>query len=438
MSGMALMEPESEQLLDFVQRGALAYFLDQSNPTNGLVADSTWQNAPSSITAVGFALASYPLAVEHALIPRAMGVERTLTTLRFFKGSPQGPEPDSTGYHGFYYHFLDMQTGRRAGKCELSSIDTAFLIMGALVAAQYFTGDTPAEREICHLAYELYEQVEWSWLLNADLTLGHGWYPESGFIPYCWQGYEESLFLHVLALGSSVWPVPAKTYSVWASTFRWETHYGYDLVYAAPLFIHQAAHIWLDLRGIQDEPMRARGIDYFENTRRATYVQQCYAIENPKRFTGYGEYAWGITASEGPGEIECVVDGVERRFYNYLARGVPDPDDGTLSPWVAVASLPFAPEIVLPTLAHYDRTYPQLHQKYGFTCSFNPSFPGDSLSGSPGWFSKDFYGLNLGTNALMIENVRTGFVWQLTRQCPPVIRGLVRAGFRGGWLETIG
>lgn len=321
--------------------------------------------------------------------------------------------------------------------CELSTVDTAFLIMGALVAAQYFDGDMPAEWEIRRLADELYQRVDWSWVLNDDLTIKHGWFPESRFIPYCWQGYDESLFLHILALGSAIASVPAATYPAWASTFSWENHYGYELVYAAPLFIHQAAHLWLDLRGIQDETMRAKGIDYFENSPRATYVQQQYAIENPKRFTGYGEYAWGITAGEGPGETARVVDGVERHFCNYLARGVPDPDDGTLSPWVAVASLPFAPEIVLPTLAHYNQSCPELRNKYGFTCSLNPTFPGNPETGATGWYSKDSYGLNLGANALMIENARTEFVWRLTRYCPPIIRGLERAGFRGGWLEKI-
>lgn len=431
------MEPEDTQLLTFLQQGALTYFLNVCNPTNGLVADSTWAGAPASIAAVGFALASYPLAVERGLISRVTGVERTLTTLRFLEASPQGPEPEATGYHGWYYHFLDMQTGRRARNCELSTIDTAYLIMGALVAAQYFSGDAPAEREIRRVADALYQRVEWTWVLRNDLTLGHGWYPESGFIPYHWQGYDESLFLHVLALGSPTWSVPPETYAAWTRTYDWRTYYNYHFLYAAPLFIHQASHLWIDLRGIQDEPMRARGLDYFENSRRATYVQQRHAIENPQGFVGYNKYAWGLTASEGPGEVTCRVGGVERHFYNYLARGVPEPDDGTLSPWVAVASLPFAPEIVLPTVAYFNRTYPRLRAKYGFTCSLNPTFPVDGKTDSQGWYSKDFYGLNLGPNALMIENFRSEFIWRLTRQCPPILRGLKQAGFRGGWLETL-
>ncbi len=430
------MEAEQEQLLEYVQQGALKYFLEESNPGNGLVADSTWGGAPASIAAVGFALASYPLAVERGLIQRPEAVRRTITTLRFFHDSPQSAEPDATGYHGFYYHFLDMQTGRRNGRCELSTIDTAYLIMGALVAAQYFDGDTPAEREIRRLADELYARVEWTWVLNDDASLSHGWSPESGFIRYRWQGYDESLFLQVLALGAPRWSVPLESYAVWTSTFDWQHAFGYDLFYAAPLFIHQASQIWLDSRALQDEPTRGRGLTYFENSRRATYVQQQYAIENPKRFEGYGAYAWGFTASEGPGEVTRVVDGVERRFYSYLARGVPEPDDGTLSPWVTMSSLPFAPEIVLPTMVHYNRTYPELRGKYGLTCSLNPTFRDEVGVNRRGWFSKHFYGLNEGPNALMIENFRSEFVWRLTRRCEPIVRGLRRAGFRGGWLET--
>ena len=182
--------------------------------------------------------------------------------------------------------------------------------------------------------------------------------------------------------------------------------------------------------------MRAKGIDYFENSRRATYVQQQYAIRNPRGRRGYGALTWGITASDGPGPAERVIDGEEVRFYDYRARGVPwGLDDGTLAPWAVVASLPFAPEIVLPTLRHIDEAFPEMTSTYGFKCSFNPTFP-DGDTATNGWVSEAYYGLDQGPVVLVIENYRTGLPWRLMRACPPVVRGLRRCGFTGGWLAS--
>ncbi len=194
--------------------------------------------------------------------------------------------------------------------------------------------------------------------------------------------------------------------------------------------------MWIDFRGIQDEIMRARGIDYFENSRRATYVQQQYAIHNPSNYRGYGEHCWGITASDGPGPASLEVDGVERYFYDYEARGIPDgPDDGTIAPWAAVASLPFAPEIVLPALQHFNDVYPEMTSEYGFKCSFNPTFIAGNQTGR-GWISKGYYGLDQGPIVMMIENYRSGFLWKLMKRCRYIREGLSRAGFTGGWLSS--
>ena len=184
--------------------------------------------------------------------------------------------------------------------------------------------------------------------------------------------------------------------------------------------------------------MRGKGIDYFENSRRATYIQQCYAMRNPRRFKGYGEHCWGITASDGPGPGTRQVGGKVRYFYAYKARGVPyGPDDGTLAPWAVVASLPFAPEIVLPAIHNLDEHFPEMVNTYGFKCSFNPTFPG-SQYGRAGWVSQGYYGLDQGPVVLMIENYCTGMVWELMKRCPHLVKGLRRAGFRGGWLDGIG
>jgi hypothetical protein len=425
----------SDQKLETLQRLTFDYFLKETNPENGLVPDSTREGAPCSITPTGFALAAYPIGVDRGFMTRNNAIKRTLTTLRFFFDSPQGREPDATGYKGFYYHFLDMKTGRRTWDCELSTIDSTFLIAGALTAAEYFNRDTEGEREIRTLADAIYRRADWRWARNRGVAVTHGWRPESGFLKYRWQGYNEALILYVLALASPTHPLPAKSYRAWTRTYKWKKLYGREFLYAGPLFIHQLSHLWIDFRKIQDNYMRKHASDYFENSRRATYIQQQYAIRNPRDFKGYGEYIWGLTASDGPGPASKKIKGKLRRFYDYSARGVPNgPDDGTLAPWAVVASLPFAPEIVLPSIQYFDETYPEMTSHYGFKCSFNPTF---STASSKEWISKGYYGLDQGPIVLMIENYRSGFLWRLMRRCPYIIDGLRRAGFVGGWLGDV-
>jgi hypothetical protein len=421
--------------LEALQRDSFLYFLHETNPRTGLVLDKTEPNWPSSIAATGLGLTAYPVAVERGFIAREAAVATILTTLRFFWNSPQGPEPDATGYHGFYYHFLDMETGRRAWQCELSTVDTTILLAGMLTAAAYFDAASEAEREIRELADKLYRRADWQWAQNGGATVTHGWKPESGFLPWRWEGFDEALVLYVLGLGSPTHPLPVESYAAWSSTYEWKTSYGYDYLYAGPLFTHQISHVWIDFRGIQDAYMRDKGIDYFENTRRATYVQRQYAIENPLKFSGYGEDCWGITASDGPGPRTVKVAGIERQFFGYLARGVPyGPDDGTVAPWAVVASLPFAPEIVLPTIDHLVHHLKlKVGNPYGFKATFNPTYP-ERSGHFHGWVSPWHYGINQGPIVPMIENYWTGLVWRLMRGCPYIVTGLRRAGFIGGWL----
>jgi hypothetical protein len=420
-----------------LQLQTFGYFQHETNPVNGLVIDKTAPGWPASIAATGLALACYPVSVERGFMSRAAAVQRTLATLRFFWNSPQGPEPDATGYQGFYYHFLDMQTGRRAWQCELSTVDTTFLLAGALTAAMYFDAESADEAEIRTLSDALYRRANWHWAQNGGATVTHGWKPESGFLPYRWEGYDEALLLYVLGLGSPTYPLPEHSYAAWTSTYQWERCYGQDYLYAGSLFTHQLSHAWIDFHGIQDAFMRGRGIDYFENSRRATLAQHQYAIENPRGFKSYGSHCWGITASEGPGPGRLEVNGVEHEVFDYVARGVPyGPDDGTLAPWAVVASLPFAPEVVIPTIDYciYQAKLTQFNS-YGFKASFNPSHPGEPGNPYGWWVSPWHFGLNQGPIILMIENHRSGLLWRLMRACPPIAAGLRRAGFTGGWLQ---
>ncbi|MDP3833530.1 MAG: glucoamylase family protein [Hydrogenophaga sp.] len=420
-----------------LQRQTYGYFQHETNPDNGLVIDKTAPGWPASIAATGMALACYPVSVERGFMSRTAAVQRTLGTLRFFWNSPQGTESDATGYQGFYYHFLDMQTGRRAWECELSTVDTTFLLAGALMAAMYFDADSTDEAEIRTLGVALYRRANWQWAQNGGATVTHGWKPETGFLPYRWEGYDEALLLYVLGLGSPTFPLPQESYAAWTSTYQWKHCFGQDYLYAGSLFTHQLSHVWIDFRDIQDAFMRGKGIDYFENSRRATLAQQKYAIENPLGFKSYGSHCWGITASEGPGPGRLKVDGVEHELFDYVARGVPyGPDDGTLAPWAVVASLPFAPEVVMPTIDYciYQAKLTQFNS-YGFKASFNPSHPGEPGNPYGWWVSPWHFGLNQGPIVLMIENHRSGLPWRLMRACPPIAAGLQRAGFTGGWLQ---
>ena len=428
--------PEIGEALEKLQRDAFAYFLDYVNPANGLVGDNSRKDSHSSIAVTGLGLAAYAVGVERGFLTRADATERTLTTLRFFRGSPQSQDPLATGYQGFYYHFLDMRTGQRAWSCELSVIDTALLIAGALTSMMYFQGEAAGEKEIREFVRFLYERINWPWAMNDGPAVAMGWKPECGFLRYGWEGYSEASVLYVLGLGSPTHALPPKSYDAWTSTYQWENLYGHDVLFAAPLFVHQLSHVWIDFRGIRDAFMREKRSDYFENSRRATFIQQQYAMRNPRRFKGYDADSWGISASDGPGSMTRRVDGVERQFFGYVARGVPyGPDDGTVAPWAVLASLPFAPEVVLPALQRWRARDPDIATAEGMLRSVNPTFETNPAA-KRGWVCETQYGLEQGPVVLMIENYRSGLVWRLMRKCRPVVAGLRAAGFRDGWLRS--
>ena len=437
----ALMDNEAAcssdaEMLQGLQRGTFSYFERYANPNNGLIADSSDPDSPSSIAAVGLGLSVLVVAVERGFIARDAAAQRTLSVLRFLHESPQSDAPDATGYKGFYYHFLDMRTGRRTWDSELSTVDTALLMAGVLTSQSYFDKASADETEIRDLADTLYRRVDWAWATTEAGFIGHGWSPEAGQLPHAWdRGYSEALILYILALGSPTCSTSPADYKRWTATFERKTAYDIDHIYAGPLFIHQLSQVWLDLRETRDDLGRSVGFDYFENSRRATLVQRAYGIDNPHGFARYSENAWGLTASDGPGPAVLTVDGIRREFFGYLARGAPfGPDDGTISPWAVVASLPFAPEVVIPTVHHViDRL--ALHSpKTGLDASFNATFP-ERGRNPHAWVSPRKIGLNEGPIILMIENYTSGLVWKLLRACPYVVSGMRRAGFEGGWLK---
>ncbi len=432
MRALEMPKSTDEALLGSLQRAAFEYFLAEQNPANGLIADNSREGSPSSIAVVGFALSVYPIAVERGWLARVDAVARSLAALRFFRDSDQSGSPEATGHKGFYYHFLDLRTGKRVWLSELSMVDTALLIAGALTASVYFTAKTPEESELRDLADMLYRRIDWRWAQNGGATLKQGWKPECGFLHYGWEGYNEGILLYVLATGSPTHPLRGACYEAWTATYQWENLYGHDFLYGGPLFVHQFSHAWIDFRGIRDRFMREKRCDYFENSRRATLVQREYAQRNPGEFAGYDEHCWGLSACDGPSDDLPDVIGEPRRLLGYAARGVPyGPDDGTIAPWAPIASLPFTPEIALDAARTMQARYPEMLSESRYASGLNP---GLATADDRRWVSLGHFGLDQGIVVMMIENHRTGMIWRLMRECPCIRAGLRKAGFRGGWL----
>ncbi len=416
-------------LVDRLQRGAFDYLWHYGNPENGLVADTSRAGSPCSIAVVGFALSSYVIAAQRGWLMRADAAARVETTLQFFLHSVQAETPDATGYRGFYYHFLDMHSGKRAWNCELSLIDTTLLMAGVLAVGLYF--DRAQEGAIRAAADALYRRVDWQWAQANSPTLSQGWLPEGGFLHYGWEGYNEALLLYILALGSPTNPLEPGAFLRWQQTYQWERLLGHDVLYSGPLFTHLFPHAWVDLRGIRDAFMREKDCDYFENTCRAIAVQREYCDLNPRQFPGYSRDLWGISAGDGPTGEGAPVFAADNRLFGYMARGVPfGPDDGTLCPWAMPATLPFAPAAALRGTQELLRTYPQVLREGKLVSGFNPGVD----DGHGAWLSEGWYGLDQGLLVLQLENSRTGLLWALLRRSPHLRRGLKKAGFTGGWL----
>jgi len=267
-----------------------------------------------------------------------------------------------------------MKTGRRVWNCELSTIDSAFLFAACLTCAAYFDGDARMKPRYDGWPNDLYRRADWRWALDGGPALSHGWRPENGFIPHRWRATTRPSSCTSSASARRAFRYRKRAI---AHTHR-PTNGGSSMGVRSstrPLVTHQLSQLWIDFRGLRDDFMRERGTDYFANSRQATYVHREYAIHNPHGLAGYGEHSWGITASDGPGWMTRKVGGVERQFYDYIARGAPDgPDDGTLAPWVVLASLPFAPEIVIPTIDHMAQLNVGVSSRYGFKPSFNQTF----------------------------------------------------------------
>ena len=439
------------------------YFWDTTDTKRCLAPDRWPSNPFSSIAATGFALTAYGIGAERGYVTRAEAALRTRDCLRFYWTAPQGPDAaGTTGHKGFFYHFLKNDDGTRHKTTELSTVDTSLFLGGALFAQSYYDRNDPVEAEIRDLAEKIYTRVDWTFVQRTNtgtearnLAGSHGitmgWKPEKGFETHDWVGYNEGMLVYVLALGSPTHPVGKDAWDKgWATDLEkdWGTYYGQQHLQFEPLFGHQYSHVWVDFRGIRDDFMRGKGIDYFENSRRATLAQRAYGADNPNKWAGYSADIWGWTASDGPGysKDKYSVGGTPRFFNGYMARGVSAirvVDDGTIVPTAAGGSVAIAPEVAIPALMAMRTQYgARLYTRYGFKDAFNPSFTfadpamrSGAVDPVHGWVANDYLGIDQGPILAMMENHRSGFVWKVMRGNPHIVRGLQRIGFTGGWLD---
>jgi hypothetical protein len=398
--GRTVLSSDDEQFLDELQQRGIRFFIDEADPVSGLMpdrskADGGPSNNVSSIASVGFGVTALCIGVERGWVPRQEAYDRCLRVLKFLRDKVEH-------HHGHFYHFMDMRTGKRVWECEVSNIDTALLMCGVLTVRQYFP-----DTELAKVANDLFERVEWGWLLDDTGQLHHGFKPESGLLEARWGGYSEGpVLIHLLGMGSRTHALPAKSWHAWKRDPVVE-YAGLKFIQCPPLFTHQFPQCWFDLRGLRDDHA-----NYFRNARLATIAMRQWTIDElSKRFPKYGPDLWGLTASDYEG--------------GYTAWGGPPaqgPIDGSLVPCAAAGSLAFEPRICLDTLkAMHQQFADKAWKKYGFVDAFNPA---------KGWYNADVIGIDVGPTVVMAENCRSGFVWKVFMSAPEAQAALKAAGMR--------
>jgi len=388
-----------EKFLDKLEYDSILYFIRESNPANGLIKDSSRPGSPCSVAAVGFGLTAICIGESRGWIAKEDAYQLVLKTLKTFRDEvPQEK--------GFFYHFLDMRTARRAWNSEVSSIDTALFLAGALFAGEYFKG-TEAEK----IAGELYERVDWPWMLNGRNVLCMGWKPHDGFLMFYWDSYSEAMILYALAIGSPTHPINAEYWLEWKRPV--DSYKDYNLVYSSTgsIFTYQYSHAWIDFRQLPAEnlssspglysPGLEAGINYYDNSINAVKANREFCIDNSDKYKTYGEEFWGLSACLGP-------DG----YKGYGAKPGDGLNDGTIPPYGMAGSIVFDPINSLNGLKNlYQRHKNFLYGKYGFKDAFNI----DSK-----WWAEEYLGIDVGITALMIENYRTGLVWNKFMELPAI------------------
>ena len=398
LGGAAKLRSEDEAFLDDLERRGCLFFWEQGSPDTGQVLDRARNDGDgrrdsrrmASIASTGFGLAALCIADKRGYLPHAQVVERVKATLGWHLNRLEE-------VHGFYYHFADIESGKRWAQCELSSIDTSILLCGVLTARGYFD-----DGRIKSLAQQIYERVDWPWMLNGGDAFSMGWNPESGFLQSRWSHYCELMMIYLLALGSKTHPVAAKT---WNSFSRPVVHYeGYEYISGRdPLFTHQYSQAWFDFRGRRDAYA-----NYFENSVTATHAHKAFCLSHPE---WYSEDYWGVSASDSA--------------QGYVAWGGPPaigPLDGTVVPCAAGGSLAFVPADCLAVLrAMRSKWGKRAWGRYGFVDAFHPAAD---------WYDPDVIGIDLGISVLMAENLRSGAIWDWFMRNAECGQAMQLAGFK--------
>jgi hypothetical protein len=393
-----------DRFLEDLSRRTFTFFWEQSDPGTGIIRDRARTDGQpasavaryiGSIASVGFGLTGLCIAADRGWQPRALAIERAETTLRWF--ADRMPHE-----HGWFYHFVNIRTGAREWKSELSSIDTALLLGGVLTVRRCFANDP----EVARYAEAIYRRVDFQWMLAGDASvLSHGWRPESGFLNARWARYCELMILYALAIGSPTHAIPAKSWQAWSRPTMTFGPFSY-VSWSDPLFVHQYSHAWIDFRGRREQ---STGIDWFENSVTATRAHKAFLLSLSSEFPGYTDNVWGVTASDS------------RK--GYVAWGGPPRHpaiDGTVVPAAAAGSLMFAPDITVAALkTMHERFGDRIYGRYGFADAFHPT---------DGWVNPDVIGIDLGITLLSAENLRSGRVWHWFMQNPEIVSALDRAG----------
>jgi len=396
----AILTSDDDEFLDEMQRAAFRYFVEQTHPVTGLVrdrarADGSPSEGKASISAEGFALAAWAIATNRGWVERPAALERVRSMLRFLATKV-------VRRHGFFYHFMEMDTGARAWQCEVSSIDTGLFLAGAIIAREYFR-----DPEITDLVNQLYREADWKWFLNGGSTISMSWHDEGGFSRFRWGFYSEHTMMSFLGMGAPENALPLDYWRTWKREPA-GTYAGYHFIQGPPLFIHQFAHAFVDFRDRRDA-----FADYYHNSVLATLAQRRFCIDLRSEFPSWSERLWGITASDSATGYKSWGGPPRTSEFNAL--------DGTIVPCAAAGSLPFAPYETLMVLHHIRTVYgDRTWKRYGFVDAFNPE---------TGWVDSDVIGIDLGISFLQAENARTGLIWALFMQAPEVKRALARAGF---------
>jgi hypothetical protein len=356
----------------------------------------------ASIASVGFGLTTIPIGIENGWITRSEGEERAYLTLKTMENLERT--------HGFWFHFLDMKTGKRAWSSEVSIIDSALFINGALTVGRYFGG------RVQKIAYKLYETIEWDWYFDGvNNKFYMGYHPEKGFSGH-WEGYAEQLMIFVLAAGSPDYAVGKSAYNLMKAISRLESStsdYGrFYSTYTGSIFTYQYSHAWIDFKNYEDK----LGYNWFTNSVNAVDAAIAYAKTLTKQHPGIHENSWGMSACDGP-------NGYKGAYGSGPSAGNAHFVDGTVPAYGAIGSIVFRPEQAIKAAENY-RTYERFWSKYGFKDAYNLS------TSSSGWFGSDIIGIDKGISVLMIENYLSGMIWDIFMEIEYIQNGLTKLEFK--------